>query len=82
MTSRQATAIIVILIIGFFVLPRFHSEHWEYTVVTVPDESFTRQMDALGSDGWELVSARRASDGSTYSPTFSYEMILKRRTLF
>src|SRR6266498_3553997 len=51
---------------------------WEYRIETVPDLSFDQRVNAMGKDGWELVFARRASDGSTYSPVFSYEMIFKR----
>ena len=51
---------------------------WEYRIESVPDASFDSRINAMGKDGWELVFARRASDGSDYSPTFSYEMIFKR----
>lgn len=85
-TSGQATAIIVILILGLFVIPFFRSTftqvapvpQWEYTIISVPDYSFDRKMNEFGADGWDVVFARRASDGNTYSPTFSYELILKR----
>jgi hypothetical protein len=50
---------------------------WEYRIVAVPDGTFDVAMNALGREGWELVTARRASDGSS-TPTFSYEVILKR----
>jgi hypothetical protein len=53
-------------------------QKWEYQIVALPDVLFDKQLNELGKDGWELVSARRASNGSTYSPIFSYEMILKR----
>jgi hypothetical protein len=43
----------------------------------VPDNDFENQMNALGQQGWDAVSARRASNG-TDSPTFSYEIIFKR----
>jgi hypothetical protein len=77
---------IVILILGLFVFPLFRSAfnqvapppQWEYVVVSIPDYSFDRKMNDYGTAGWELVFARRASDGGTYSSTFSYEMILKR----
>jgi len=52
---------------------------WEYRIESVPDRSFDQRINAMGREGWELVFARRASDGADYSPTFSYEMIFKRR---
>lgn len=51
---------------------------WEYKIESIPDRSFDQRINAMGREGWELVFARRASDGSDYSPTFSYEMIFKR----
>lgn len=51
---------------------------WEYKIESFPDRFFDQRMNTMGRDGWELVFARRASDGSDYSPTFSYEMIFKR----
>jgi len=51
---------------------------WEYKIESFPDRSFDQRINAMGKDGWELVFARRASDGADYSPTFSYEMIFKR----
>lgn len=50
-------------------------QKWEYRVVSVPDAQFETMMNAFGADGWDVVSARRASDGTA---TFSYELILKR----
>ena len=51
--------------------------HWEYAIQDVPDDGFTQKMNDLGNQGWELVSARRASNG-TDSPTLSYKVIFKR----
>ena len=53
---------------------------WEYHIEAVPDLSFNTRMNQLGQEGWELVTARRASDGDTDNPTMSYEMIFKRST--
>src|ERR1051326_2821642 len=44
---------------------------WEYRIESLPDRTFDQRINALGQEGWELVFARRASDGSDYSPTFS-----------
>lgn len=38
---------------------------WEYKIVSVPDLTFMETMDQIGSDRWELVSARRAKDSTT-----------------
>ena len=51
--------------------------HYKYMIKTIPDGDFENQMNELGQQGWDAVSARRASDGAD-SPTFSYEIIFKR----
>lgn len=50
---------------------------WEYQIESVPDLSFAETMDELGSEGWELVFARRAQNSIT--DDFSYECIFKRK---
>lgn len=55
-----------------------HHEKYEYRILAISDPAFTRAMNALGQDGWELVSARRASTGGD-TPVFSYEVIMKRK---
>lgn len=49
---------------------------WEYKLESPSDITFESEMQRFGSDGWELVFARRAT--SEYSSTASYEMIFKR----
>ena len=49
---------------------------WEYKIAAPSDEHFDAEMSTWGHDGWELVSARRASSGSEH--IMSYEVILKR----
>lgn len=49
---------------------------WEYRVETPRDYSFSREMNAWGGEGWELVTARRARSSST--DEYNYEVILKR----
>jgi hypothetical protein len=52
---------------------------WDYMIQNVPDLSFTDVMTELGSTGWELVFARRASNGDTGDRmVMSYECIFKR----
>jgi hypothetical protein len=51
---------------------------WEYKIVSPEDYAFVIEMNDLGQEGWEVVSARRATNGEYSSP--SYECILKRRT--
>jgi hypothetical protein len=51
--------------------PRF-----EYRIESPSDGSFDSDMNRFGRDGWEVVSARRATDALKIA---SYEVILKRR---
>jgi hypothetical protein len=53
------------------------AERWEYTIVPVNDLLFEADINKLGSQGWELVFARRAQDSRTEA--MKYEMIFKRR---
>ena len=53
-----------------------HGPRWEYKIVAPSDEEFDAEMASYGHEGWEIVSARRASSGSAH--VMSYEVILKR----
>jgi hypothetical protein len=78
MTYAQANVIIGLLMAGLGLpflswirpIPR-----WEYVIENPGDSTFESRMDDLGSEGWELVSARRAT--SEFGPA-RYEMIFKR----
>ena len=48
---------------------------WEYKIDAPYDETFESSMNIMGRQGWELVSARRAT--SKYGSP-KYEMIFKR----
>lgn len=52
-------------------------ERWEYIVVALPDPSFEADAKKLGDEGWEIITARRASNERD---EYSYEVIAKRRT--
>lgn len=56
----------------------FRPIQWEYRLENIRDSEFTLTMTNLGNDGWELVSARRASESLTEA-SFGYEIIYKRR---
>ena len=56
----------------------FSTQKWEYKIVSPNDLTFDIEVNKLGEQGWELVSARRATSGSGYSSSASYEMIFKR----
>lgn len=77
-TRFQGGVIIFLLLVAlgvpFFGLLR-PVQQWEYRIESPSDTSFSTMMDQYGREGWELVSARRASDGSG---TMSYECIFKR----
>lgn len=52
---------------------------WDYMIQSVPDLSFDTVMNELGGAGWELVFARRASNGGSGAfMVMSYECIFKR----
>jgi len=78
MSRNQGTVIIVMLLIVIGV-PFFSqvkpAVKWEYKLESPSDYSFTKTMNIYGEEGWELVSARRASDSSS---SMSYECIFKR----
>ena len=53
------------------------TQKWEYKIEAPEDVLFEIKVNELGREGWELVSARRAT-GSGYGDSASYEMIFKR----
>ena len=56
--------------------PLLKSQQWEYWIASPADLELRARMRELGEEGWELVTARRAT--SRYSDDASYEMIFKR----
>lgn len=72
--SILATLVLALLLWDKLVPPK-----WEYMIQAVPDQAFQEEMNKLGGDGWEAISARRASSGA--ESVFSYEIIFRRRKL-
>ena len=78
--------IIAILIGMFFVQLWTTTLPWprpvyEYEIIFIQDTD-TEKLQSKGSQGWEVISARRTnSNASIYSPQ-GYEYIMKRQILF
>ena len=75
-TNLLLAAVFVVLV-AIALRGAFSSVKWEYLVESPSDAEFSKQMNALGERGWELVSARRAVDSQDNHA--SYEVIMKRR---
>jgi hypothetical protein len=54
------------------------SQSWEYVIEGPADDELKGRLQALGSAGWELVSARRATTERNGKTTGIYEMIFRR----
>lgn len=67
-------AMVLVMYVGYlFAFPR-----WEYAIASPSDKAFERVIDRMGSQGWELVSSRRASSPGNGNE-MNYEMIFKRK---
>ena len=73
-----ASLVGLLLLLGFNTLAgqKTQAVVYEYKIDSVPDLTFTETMNVQGSEGWELVFARRAKESS--SDDFTYECIFKR----
>ncbi len=84
-TSNQGNIIIVLLIVIFGIIfwkgyKDAPPEKWQYKIEAIRDETFETDMNSLGNQGWEAVSARRASNGNR-NTDFSYEIIFKKKII-
>jgi hypothetical protein len=81
--SRNQTDVIIILLAAIFLLSGWTAfsqrTTWEYKIVAPSDLTIDTRINALGKDGWELVSARRATSSLGGESTAAYEMIFRRR---
>jgi hypothetical protein len=53
------------------------TDQWTYLVAAPKDEELVHTLNELGSQGWEIVSSRRATNGE--GGTASYEMVLRHK---
>lgn len=51
---------------------------WEYAIEAPPDDQLRQRLNALGEQGWEIVSSRRATSQESGKTAAAYELILKR----
>lgn len=72
-----ASALLLFAILVVQIFPAFSSPSWEYKIESPSDEELQTRLEELGDDGWELVTARRATSGGGL--LVSYEMVFKRR---
>jgi hypothetical protein len=79
MKTQIITAIMLAALLLIAVNSTF-GNGFTYYIESVPDTGFSKEMNRLGADGWELVFARRAKDSD--SDSFAYEMIFKRHCGF
>jgi hypothetical protein len=76
--------VVLVLIGAVHTVDRFFAPKsepkWEYASQKVADAEFVETMNRAGMNGWELVSARRASDAPLIqNPVYYYEMIFRRQ---
>jgi hypothetical protein len=80
----KVTAIITaVLLFGIFSTLAIQTfdhppERWRYTVISPKDNDLISTLDKYGAEGWEVISARRATGSEK---EVSYEMILKCRSV-
>ena len=71
-------SLLLAAILGVQVVSVFQRRNaWEYMISAPSDINLQDSLDTFGENGWELVTARRAT--SSRSNEFSYECIFKRR---
>jgi hypothetical protein len=54
------------------------AQAWEYGIVAPADEQLQTELGKLGTGGWEVVSARRATSERDGRTTGIYELIMRR----
>lgn len=70
--------ILLVLIANLLAVNKSQPTLWEYKIEAIPDGGFEQIMHQMGSEGWEVASARRAVSGEGSSSEGLYEVIFKR----
>jgi hypothetical protein len=69
-------AVIAVLQAAPILMPNQMAPKFEYRIEGISDANFESEMDKHGEGGWELVFARRATEGGGKGAL--YEVIFKR----
>jgi len=82
MTSRLIlfVAVVLLAVQSWQVLQGHTTQRqlWEYTIEAPTDAALPKRLTAIGLNGWEIVSARRATSEVNGETIAAYEMILRR----
>lgn len=70
--------LIVVLLAAPILAPERTAPQWEYRIEDIHDVDLETTLDKHGGGGWELVFARRATEGKGTDSTPLYEVIFKR----
>lgn len=70
--------ILLILTVNLVAVGKPKAVTWEYKIESIDDTTFDQTIQRLGSDGWEIASARRAVSGEGSNSHGIYEVIFKR----
>ena len=75
---RVLLSIIVVLLVGIAALLGVQTfnhppDRWSYAIISPDDKDLTRELNRAGAEGWEVVSARRAT-----SLTFALQVAVAR----
>lgn len=87
MNALIALLLVLVVIVGLQAAKAYEiptaptPNRWEYKVGKIPDEKFEESMNKLGAEGWEAISARRATDSVSTTAPFYYEIIFRRPLL-
>jgi hypothetical protein len=82
-TAKTPPWLAIVLLLGATVVVQLWQavapDSWEYNIIAPKDEALQTDMQRLGAEGWEVVSARRATSSDENDKGARYELIFKRR---
>lgn len=76
MYNKILITVIAILLL-FIVFIIYKPAQYEYKIISDKDSDIGLTMNGFGADGWEVISARRATSSDNSGAV--YELIIKRK---